>query len=537
MIPVPKPDFTLYIEDRMEAADKSQCVQASAVRVRSLLTAGGISAVMALAFGLMLRLWMLHWVFDVPSDSLNYGGIAKNLLLHGRYALTADGEIYPTLIRLPGYPLFLAACFRVFGMENYWAGACVQIALDLAGCLLLADFTRLAARGVRSGSEGFARRAALATLWLAALCPFTASYTALPLAEAPTLFVLALAMDAMARFRERPRLASAVAFTFAVTAATLLRPDGVLAAIAFVPVMLLALRQPANALAQPQALPAKLRASSVRQPAAKTVDGDKSRRGNRPASPRRMVLVCTLIAVTPFAAWTWRNWQVFDVFEPLAPRLATDPGEATNPGWERWVKSWCLDFISTYQIYWNVPGGPIDVSQLPSRAFDSPAQFAETAALFHAYNSHGEQLTPALDARFDSLAAERIAAHPLRYFVWLPLGRVADMWMRPRVEELPIDIDWWVYAHHNDETVFSWLYAALNALILLLAAAGVWVYPRYSNPLWKPLLAYLLLRSALLLTVEAPETRYTIECFPMLLALAGVAIAAGLRRIAPESRV
>ena len=182
---------------------------------------------MALAFGLMLRLWMLHWVFDVPSDSLNYGGIAKNLLLHGRYALTADGEIYPTLIRLPGYPLFLAACFRVFGMENYWAGACVQIALDLAGCLLLADFTRLAARGVRSGSEGFARRAALATLWLAALCPFTASYTALPLAEAPTLFVLALAMDAMARFRERPRLASAVAFTFAVTAATLLRPDGV----------------------------------------------------------------------------------------------------------------------------------------------------------------------------------------------------------------------------------------------------------------------------------------------------------------------
>ena len=60
---------------------------------------------------------------------------------------------------------------------------------------------------------------------------------------------------------------------------------------------------------------------------------------------------------------------------------------------------------------------------------------------------------------------------------------------------------------------------------------------RYSNPLWKPLLAYLLLRSALLLTVEAPETRYTIECFPMLLALAGVAIAAGLRRIAPESRV
>ena len=52
----------------------------------------------------------------------------------GRYALTVGtGEMYPTLIRLPGYPLFLAVCFRLFGMENYAAAAWVQIALDLAG--------------------------------------------------------------------------------------------------------------------------------------------------------------------------------------------------------------------------------------------------------------------------------------------------------------------------------------------------------------------------------------------------------------------
>jgi hypothetical protein len=35
----------------------------------------------------------------------------------------------------------------------------------------------------------------------------------------------------------------------------------------------------------------------------------------------------------------------------------------------------------------------------------------------------------------------------------------------------------------------------------------------------------MLLRSALLLTIEAPETRYTLECFPMLFALGGVALA------------
>ena len=78
--------------------------------------------------------------------------------------------------------------------------------------------------------------------------------------------------------------------------------------------------------------------------------------------------------------------EVFHVFEPLAPRLATDPGESPNPGWERWVKSWCLDFVSTYEIYWNVPGDMLDVSELPARAFDSPAQYAETATLAADYN-------------------------------------------------------------------------------------------------------------------------------------------------------
>jgi hypothetical protein len=44
------------------------------------------------------------------------------------------------------------------------------------------------------------------------------------------------------------------------------------------------------------------------------------------------------------------------------------------------------------------------------------------------------------------------------------------------------------------------------------------------------MLAYFLLRSALLMTVEAPETRYTIECFPMLFALGGVALDSAFRR-------
>jgi hypothetical protein len=359
----------------------------------------------------------------------------------------------------------------------------VQIALDLLGCLMLAGFVR------RIVPAPASRGAAITTLWLAALCPFTASYTVAPLAETLTLFSLALAMWAMARFRDDPRWVNALWFTFAVTGATLLRPDGALAAVAFAPAFFIGL--------------------------------GRNQRQNGVALRKlaRMAVVCVLLAMAPFAMWTARNWRVFHVFEPLAPRLATDPGESTNPGWERWVKSWCLDFVSTYEIYWNVPGDMLDVSKLPNRAFDTPAQYAETAALADDYNSHRMALTPRIDAGFERLARERIAAHPLRYYLWLPMGRVADMWVRPRVENLPIDLDWWVYAHHHTETEFSWAYAGLNALYLLLAIAGLCIRPRFRGAL----LAYLLLRCALLWTVEAPETRYTLECFPMLFALGGIA--------------
>ena len=42
--------------------------------------------------------------------------------------------------------------------------------------------------------------------------------------------------------------------------------------------------------------------------------------------------------------------------------------------------------------------------------------------------------------------------------------------------------------------------------------------------MWQWMLAYMVLRSALLLTVEAPEARYTLECFPMLFVLGGIAL-------------
>ena len=315
-----------------------------------------VSVALALAAGLALRLWMLSNFFEVNGDSLVYGELAKNLLQHGQYAQgLPGGELHSTLIRLPGYPLFLAGCFHIFGMEDYASAPWLQIAMDLAGCLLLAGFVRLIAPPrLREG-------AAHCTLWLAALCPFTAIYAAEPLTEAPTVYCVALAMWSVARFRERPAWATALWFTFAVT------PDGVLVAVALVPVMAMGLRRGGGA---PKADTPGANAHS---------DVTRKLSGQKPGPAIRMAVVCVLLALAPFAVWTWRNWKVFHVFEPLAPRMANDPGEDTHPGWERWMKTWCLDFVSTYDVYWNVPLGPLEMSKLPARAFDSPAQHVETA--------------------------------------------------------------------------------------------------------------------------------------------------------------
>jgi hypothetical protein len=458
----------------------------------SQLTAMGrkikvLSIALALAGGAAMRLLMLKDLPQITGDTLLYGGMAKNLILHGQYAITgSDGTIHETLIRLPGYPLVLAACFKLFGVSNYNAASYVQIALELAGCLLLADFVRkIAPPSIKEG-------AAHLTLWLAALCPFTAAYAVAPLTETPTLFAIALALWSLARFSAKPSWGNALSFTFAITFAALLRPDGALVAVALAPPLLLGLRTSAI-------------------PRARIV---------------RMGAICVLLAMLPFAVWTARNWRVFHVIEPLAPRYATDPGEPLNPGWQRWMKTWCLDFVSTNDIYWNVPGSELDLSKLPSRAFDSPAQYAETAAIVASYDDNGQDLSPDLDARFAQLAAERIKANPLRYYVWLPLGRMADMWLRPRVENLNIDLDWWVYSHHYSETRFSWAYAALNAAYLLLAVVGLCFRPRY----WPWMLLYFILRSALLTTIEAPEARYTLECFPMVFALAGIGLYGSYRK-------
>jgi hypothetical protein len=94
-----------------------------------------------------------------------------------------------------------------------------------------------------------------------------------------------------------------------------------------------------------------------------------------------------------------------------------------------------------------------------------------------------------------------------------------------------IELRWWQYKRHHSETEFALGYAALNLAYLISAFVGFLKRPRLSGLI----LAFVLLRCALLLTLEAPEPRYTLECFPPLIALAGLALSGKRLSLHPEA--
>jgi hypothetical protein len=222
-------------------------------------------------------------------------------------------------------------------------------------------------------------------------------------------------------------------------------------------------------------------------------------------------------AIVPLIPWTLRNLHTLHRFEPLAPRYANDSDELVMKGFNRWTKTWIAEYVSVQEIYWNVPGTAIDVARLPSRAFDSEQQKEQTRALFEDYNSDHD-MTPELDARFAALATTRIQTAPLRYFLWLPALRMLDMWLRPRTELLPSDPRWWEFNDDGRWLAVSLGFGLINLLYVVTAVAG-WMRVRECFGIGL-LVLFLVLRSLFLGTLENPEPRYTLECYPVVILLA-----------------
>ena len=583
-----------------------------------------------IAIAATFRIAVAHWLpNDSPDDGRVYSQIARNILEQHVYSHEAEAPYDPSLIRLPGYPLFLAGIYRVFGHGNNGAVRIVQALLDTATCGLIALLAFY-----WEPDEERKRGAAIAAFALAAVCPFTTIYAATILTEVSTMFLaVAMCVAATLAFRRR-RLTTegtkksedhkVALFWWAVAGllgglAVLIRPDSGLfvAAVGLTLVVTDTWRAMASE--------ARQRLGSANEVTQATDDSKGRRRFALPAHSQRIVgpillsgAIFSFAFVLVLTPWTVRNARVFHCFQPLAPAHGEMPGEFVPRGYSSWLRTWLDDERYIAPLLWSLDTDPISVDDVPPQAFDSEGEKNRVAALLDKYNHpdgsqtpnsapppsqpgptpqaspapvpppksalragkptpdstrensntnagsnaeetgdendqndnssdeadnpnesdqsepalHGPvEMTPEIDAGFAQLARERIARHPFRFYVWLPIARAETMWFDTHSQYWPFegellpleDLD---YAGH--QRFWLPLFAGLTGVYTVLGLLGGWLLWRsgkLAGRRWLLLAGLIIfLRLAFFSTLENPEPRYVVEFFPFLSILGGIAI-------------
>lgn len=464
------------------------------------------STISALVTGAALRLLFVLRFPGGSGDTIIYDQLATNWLKHGKYAMDIAGQPVPVDIRMPGYPAFLALVYALTGHTEEAAHRAVlfaQVFVDLATCVVIAALAALLASFwlEKAGSLRTFRIA----LWLAALCPFTANYVAVPLTEVWTVFFTALAtlflvivfvlaagvwLPFVEKRTDREYWLTAALSGFVVGLGTLFRPETpLLLVIAFVALTFVLLRQ---------------------------------------RQPKRLLLslaLMTLAAAIPLVPWTIRNAITLHEFQPLTPKNTMLPGELDPKGFMAWERTWLYRVRDCYLVTWKLNDEAILIDDIPSFAFDTPEERERVAAVLETYNEE-LTLTAEEDAVFAQLAHERTARHPLRTYLTIPLRRAVRIWFTPRIELLPVSGHVFPLAYMWEEDPVD---QRVTILLFLLNIAylglGVWgAWRLWCQPASRVIVAFLvvyfLVRTAFLTTLEAPEPRYVLVCFPALLALA-----------------
>jgi hypothetical protein len=462
--------------------------------------------VLPLVIGAGLRLLFVLKFPARSGDTVIYDQLATNWLKHSQYAMDIGGQPVSVDIRMPGYPAFLAIIYAITGHTGEAARRAVlltQAFVDLSTCMLIGALAALLA--LLWNEESNPRHAFLIGLWFAALCPFTANYAAVPLTEVWAIFFTSLTMlflvavlanaagiSSLGQWKLTGRnywMVVALA-GFAVGLGTLFRPETPLLLVVAFLILAVALL----------------------------------RRGEL----KRMVLTVGLMgfaAALPLVPWTIRNAVTLHEFQPLTPKDATLPGELDPKGFMAWERTWLYRVRDCYLVPWKLNDEEIHLSDIPASAFDTPEERDRVAAVLDAYNQE-LTLTPEEDTVFAQLAHERTAHHPLRTYLWIPLRRAARIWFTPRIELLPVSGNVFPLRYMREEDpVDQRVTIKLFFLNILYVGLGLWGAWR----LWKfPtargvvvfFLLFILLRTAFLTTLETPEPRYVLVCFPALIALA-----------------
>jgi hypothetical protein len=448
------------------------------------------NAALAALTGLGLRLFLvLKFPVTDSGDSPFYLDLAWNWLKNGVYGFSVNGHLTPVDMRVPGYPAILAVVFAFAG-KSPRAAMIAQAVMDVAGCFVIALIA------ARLAPEHSRRRVTVAALWLAALCPFTANYSAVVLTEVQVTFLTGLAILVLLQtdlgVGNNPDRAPFLINNWflggmVVGFGTLVRPE--------TPLLLVA--------------------------AALALTG----KWWRPCDWMKLVRAGVLMGaglLLPLLPWAARNWHTLHDVQFLAPRYSELPGEYTPLGFISWTNTWLWRVRDVYLVSWKLNAEEIPLENVPASAFDSPEEKERLAALLEQYN---ETLTvdPELDGQFREIARERARQQPLRTYITIPLLRSFTLWFSPRIELLPysghllpLGDEW---RDDRRDFVVTLTLVLVNILYLALALAGAWLARGRRG--WTLLTIYILVRTAFVVYfVDTPEPRYVLECFPAVIALA-----------------
>jgi 4-amino-4-deoxy-L-arabinose transferase-like glycosyltransferase len=464
-----------------------------------------VNVALAACAGLVLRLFfVLKLPVSDSGDAPFYIELAWNWLRSGVYGALVEGRLMPLDTRVPGYPAFLAAIFSMAGNSSR-AVMLAQAVVDLATCFVVA------AIAARLAPEISRRRVALAALWLAALCPFTANYTAVVLTETLVTFLTALAFLLLIEAQARDATPEAISGKSRALSPWFL--GGVIAGF--------------GALVRPET-PLLLAAMGLVLAA----------EWWRPANWAKLLRAGLLMAVgllLPLAPWAARNWRTLHEVQFLGPRYAQMPDDFAPRGFNAWTATWLWRFRDVYLTQWNLNSAEISLANIPAQAYDSADERARVKQLLDAYND-SLTLSPEQDASFGAIARERTAAHPLRTHLKIPLLRSLTMWFTPRVEILPNSSPLWPIAAEWEDDRGDFLltlgFALLNIAYVALALAGAWIVR--GRPGVALAIVFIVVRTAFFASfIETPEPRYVLECVPVVLALAAQVFVGRAKTAAP----
>ena len=479
---------------------------------------------------------------DQPDDGKLYSRIARNVLESGTFSIDENPPIAPSIIRLPGYPLVIAAVYKLFGVNNDTAVRVVQALMLVIASLFFGSAVRL----WRTGSRRRRRKAAYFTFILAAFCPFTMIYGAVLLTEAPTILALSVAAFccALAILADRTVISASwwAATGAAVGLGVELRPDSGLFALGFGITLLATLvicRREGGVIA-------------------------------RVACSGLAFALAFVAVLTP---WTIRNEKQFGQFQPLAPAHGEMPGEFVPNGYFRWLRTWVDDFKYVGPMLWALEMQRIEIKSVPADAFANDDERQRVADLFAKYNNSDPddpfpppaasdpdsknendddadngppddendasdektavpeeldlKMAPDVDAEFAKLADERIARDPASYYLVLPAKRAVSMWFDTHSEYYPFggqllplsDLD-----NNIGQDIWLPVFASVMWLYTLLAVAGLaLLFYRRNTRIWGIMvLAVAVPRVLFFSTLENPEPRYFVELFPLAAMLGGV---------------